>query len=237
MTTVVVVDTETTGLGERHPDGPRPDAVVQVGIAWRSTGGAVKIWERTCNPGAEFLRDGRADVALGVNGLTTSQILTAPSAASIAKELRVELVRIRQAGGRVDLRAFNCEFDRAFLSRKPWSLRTGWGPCLMIEAAKTFGYESGRVKLGRAAEILGVDVRGRAHSAGTDAATALRVHETILERSSNSRTSQTPLERPTVRRLVPKSGYREGCELCENTGPHEGAHGFFQEGDFYPFDD
>jgi hypothetical protein len=30
---------------------------------------------------------------------------------------------------------------------------------------------------------------------------------------------------------------RPGCELCENTGPHEGAHGYFAEGDFYPFDD
>lgn len=30
---------------------------------------------------------------------------------------------------------------------------------------------------------------------------------------------------------------RPGCELCENTGPHDGPHGYFQGGDFYPFDD
>jgi hypothetical protein len=31
--------------------------------------------------------------------------------------------------------------------------------------------------------------------------------------------------------------HRNGCELCENTGPHAGPHGYFQEGEFYPFDD
>lgn len=37
----------------------------------------------------------------------------------------------------------------------------------------------------------------------------------------------------------PPAGWkaRPGCELCENTGPHDGPHGHFAEGDFYPFDD
>lgn len=29
--------------------------------------------------------------------------------------------------------------------------------------------------------------------------------------------------------------YRAGCELCENTGPHTGPHGYFVEGEFYLF--
>jgi hypothetical protein len=30
---------------------------------------------------------------------------------------------------------------------------------------------------------------------------------------------------------------RPGCELCENSGPHDGPHGYFQEGEFFPFPD
>ncbi len=30
---------------------------------------------------------------------------------------------------------------------------------------------------------------------------------------------------------------RGGCELCENSGPHEGPHGYYAEGDFIPFED
>jgi DNA polymerase III epsilon subunit-like protein len=236
MPKLVVIDTETTGLGERHPDGPRPDAIVQIGIAWRGSDGEVKVWERTCNPGAEFVKDGRARIALEVNGLTVGQILAASPSEAVARELKEELSRIRGAGGKIDLRAFNCEFDRAFLSKPPWNLRTGWGPCLMIEAAECFGYDTGRVKLGRAAELLKVQIQGRAHSAGTDASTALQVHEAVLKQTKSSGATARPLQRPAPSPSRLPTGYRQGCELCENTGPHDGPHGYFQEGEFYPFD-
>jgi DNA polymerase III epsilon subunit-like protein len=130
MAIIVVVDTETTGLGRFDGRGARPDAVVQVGLAWRPKGEGVQVWERVCNPGPKFVEGGRADEALKISGLTLEQVLSAPSAESIGRELRSVLARIRRSEGEVDLRAFNVEFDKVFLSVEPWTIRTGWGPCL-----------------------------------------------------------------------------------------------------------
>lgn len=174
---LVVVDTETTGLGQHDSHGPRPDAIVQVGIAWRHPSRGVQTWERNCNPGSEFLEGGRADVALGISGLTRDQVLAAPSCKRVAGELRVILAQIKRAQGVVQLRAFNVEFDKSFLAVEPWMLRNGWGPCLMVEAAEGFGFSTGRVGLAKAAATLGIRVDGRPHTAAVDAHTALLVHE------------------------------------------------------------
>lgn len=235
MAIIVVVDTETTGLGRFHDRGPRPDGVVQVGLAWRHPTRGIQVWERICNPGPKLLEFGRAAEALRISGLTETQVLAAPTSAKVARELHTQLTRIRREQGRIELRAFNVKFDRSFLTLEPWKLKTGWGPCLMVEAARGFGYDSERVGLGRAAELVGVKIEGRPHTAGTDARTALLVHEYFAARIG-SRRDQIP-----TRNTVPPSSdsgwrYRAGCELCESTGPHDGDHGYFQEGEFYSFE-
>ena len=232
MAVEVVVDTETTGLGLYDRSGPRPDGVVQVGLAWRHPSRGVQSWERLCNPGAEFLEDGRADFALQISGITRDQVLSAPSTRIVARELSNTLARIERSLGKVQLLAFNVEFDKSFLTVEPWNIRTGWGPCLMVAAAQLFGARRGRISLQEASGLVGVKVEGRPHTAAVDAQTALLLHEYVsgvAKRGDKKAVTQGHKPRPPAM----GSGYREGCELCENTGPHSGPHGYFQEGDFY----
>lgn len=236
MRKVVAVDTETTGLGEFDRGGRRPDAVVQIGAAWRDNNGKVVVWERVCNPGREFMEGGRATEALALSGLTVPEVLKAEGAAKVARDFRSLLSKIRTAHGSIEICAFNVEFDRAFLSVSPWNLKAGWGPCLMIEAARFLGYDTARVSLSKAADLIGVPVQGRPHTAGSDARTALLLHERVT--TATKKTAERPTSRAVGGAVSRQpSGYRAGCELCENFGPHDGEHGYFQEGEFYSFDE
>lgn len=177
VTLVVGIDTETTGLGAKHPAGPRPDGIVQVGISWRDRRRVLRTWQATCNPGSELLADGRADEALRINGLTVEEVLAAPSARRVATDLRSRLAKLKEIGGGVELRAFNAPFDRAFLSVTPWKLSLPWGNCLMVEAVGRFGSPTGRMPLWRALTEAGIDQGRQAHTAGADARSALLLHE------------------------------------------------------------
>jgi hypothetical protein len=48
-----------------------------------------------------------------------------------------------------------------------------------------------------------------------------------------------PRSKPATGSTLLPSGWTptSGCELCENTGPHSGPCGYFQEGEFYEFPD
>lgn len=184
---IVAIDTETTGLGHNDSRGPRPDGIVQVGIAWRDPTSSVKTWSTLCNPGQRFLADGRAAEALTVNGLTVNKISRAPPAAAAAQELRAVLERLKRGGTIVELRAFNVGFDRPFLEAAPWQLALSWGECLMRRSASRFGGSYGRIPLWRACAAAGVTFDGRAHSADVDARAALLLSEFLDGQDSASR--------------------------------------------------
>lgn len=183
--TVVTVDTETTGLGHMS-DYPRRDAVVQVGLAYRSRVGQIVRWSQVCNPGVEFLANGRATRALEVNGLTIRQVLRAPPARQVAKVLHRRLDRIGSESKQpIVLRSYNRDFDEPFLRSAPWNVpKEWWGPCLMKEAANLLNGEGGRwMKLPVAVNRLGLEwPSGVAHTAGVDAHAALLIHEALLSR-------------------------------------------------------
>lgn len=175
---IVVVDTETTGLGH-NARPPRPDGVVQVGYAWRTPRGKIVRWDAVCNPGKSYLSGGRADQALWVNKLRLDDILSAPSAKAVAAELRDHLDSIREASGReLEIRSYNRSFDEPFLSARPWSVPSElWGPCLMQAAQDHLGL-SRWPKLHIAMSYLGImPPSGRSHTAAVDAHAALLVHE------------------------------------------------------------
>lgn len=174
---VVTVDVETTGLDHKAPGGPRPDGVVQVGIAWRNPAGRLQVWERTCNPGEEYLKGGRATEALSVNRLSLQAVRTAQPAAKVAADLRTKLSAIRRDTGQLCFRAFNMAFDRPFLESAPWQLAESWGTCLMVEAARRFGSGNDRIPLWRACQEAGITTPLRMHSAGVDSTLALLLHE------------------------------------------------------------
>jgi hypothetical protein len=54
---------------------------------------------------------------------------------------------------------------------------------------------------------------------------------------NNARKHGSLGSRPAKERKSLPSGWTptSGCELCENSGPHKGPCGYFQEGEFYPF--
>ena len=177
---VVIVDTETTGLGH-NARPPRPDGVVQIGYAWRNLKGRVVRWSALCNPGDSFLRGGRAAEALAINRLRLTDILAAPSARIVAAEFREHLEGIRDASGReLEIRSFNRSFDEPFLSVAPWRIPSRlWGPCLMLAAQQHLGLWKWP-KLHEAVNYLGLTPpAGRAHTAAVDSHAALLVHERL----------------------------------------------------------
>src|SRR3989304_1424353 len=127
---VVVVDTETTGLGHADRYQIRRDAVVQGGYSWRNLGGKIESWQKTCNPGAVFLAGGRARRAFEVNGLSERKVLGSPPAKKVAAEVARRFEKISsETGLDLELRAYNRNFDQPFLRPKPWERhRTRWGP-------------------------------------------------------------------------------------------------------------
>ncbi len=99
MPKIVVIDTETTGLGHRaYPR--RDDAIIQVGIAWRDASGRLLTWGETCLPDRKYLANDRAGDALAVNGIPLNKIYKARSDVSVAQDLRKRLAGIAAAHGR-----------------------------------------------------------------------------------------------------------------------------------------
>lgn len=180
--TCVVIDTETTGLGH-FATPPRPDAIIQVGVAWRTIEGTVRAESLLCNPGKRFLENGRADGAIRIHGRSADEVLTYPPAEIVAKRL-AELLRAISIdhGCPVELRAYNVDFDRPFLASPPWSIpSSSWGPCIMEEARVAIGGPDGRrLKLGLAADVLKIPTTpGSLHDAAYDARMALLVVEAL----------------------------------------------------------
>jgi DNA polymerase III epsilon subunit-like protein len=181
---VVVVDTETTGLGHNNRP-PRPDAIVQIGYAWRNTAGKVIRWSNTCNPGAAYLRGGRASEALRINGLSLDMILAAPSAQAVAAEFRDQLDRVRDESGlELEIRSYNRRFDEPFLRVRPWRVPSSlWGPCLTQAAQEHLGHWKWP-KLHEAVNLMGIQPPpGRSHTAAVDSHAALLIHERLSTRS------------------------------------------------------
>lgn len=203
---VLVVDTETTGLGH-HDRPPRADGIVQVGYAWRSAKGKVLRWHATCNPGEAYLRGGRAAEALRINGLRLDEILSAPPVRTIAGEFRERLDEIETQTDRpLEIRSYNRSFDEPFLRAAPWRIPSHrWGPCLMLAAQDHLGLWRWP-KLQDALARLGLDPpAGRSHTAEVDAHAALLVHEAV-EKHGRSRTRSPE----AIRKLVIAAQARSG---------------------------
>lgn len=187
---IVVIDTETTGLGHTAKP-PRKDGIVQVGFAYRDAEGTARTWSEYCNPGEDLLRPGWADEALAVNGLPRDRIRASPSAKLVAQQLHTRLEGIRQSTRKpLELRAYNRGFDEPFLAARPWSVPSNlWGPCIMRAVTLYLeGPDAAWVGLRRATRRLGIDwPEGPPHDAGVDSHAALLVLEELLIRSRGGR--------------------------------------------------
>ncbi|MDP2717625.1 MAG: exonuclease domain-containing protein [Candidatus Micrarchaeota archaeon] len=176
---IVAIDVETTGFGHAGRVA-RPDAVIQVGMAWRDEKGDVQRWSSYCNPGTHFLENGRAESALKVNGISEQTVLAALPAEKVAASFWDTVFGLDAKGDPVEFRAFNRAFDSVFLSAEPWRIPAQrWGACIMLDAqARLQSYKW--PKLDEAVVRLGLAwPDGPAHDAAVDAHAALLVHEKI----------------------------------------------------------
>ncbi|MBI2445836.1 3'-5' exonuclease [Candidatus Micrarchaeota archaeon] len=178
---IVVLDVETTGLGHKAYQ-PRPDAVVQIGMAWREPKGtgAVKTWSKYCHPGEQYLKGGRAQTALDINGITKEILQAAQPASFVAEQFWQQVFRIESSGDAVQFRAYNKAFDAPFLAAEPWNVpENRWGDCIMLDAQSHLqSYKW--PKLDAAVRSMGLLwPEGNAHDAAVDAHAALLVHEKI----------------------------------------------------------
>lgn len=193
MVVKVACDVESTGLAINDPKGPRPDGIIQVGIAWRDSKGVLCHNKFECDPGAEFYADGRADAAFKVNGYSVERISGLPPAQQIAEVLIARLNDIRAPLDGLVLNAYNNPFDHWFLSQPPWLLTEDlgypWAPDLMIRAAKAAGVPAGenghRFSLDAAMKFAGLERFGTAHDAESDAVDALMLWEWLDQRDAN----------------------------------------------------
>ncbi len=176
MSTIVAIDTETTGLGHKA-DPKRDDAIIQVGIAWRGAKDKLLTWGSLCLPDKRYLLDGRAARALEVNKLKLSDVLKAQKDGIVATTLKMKLKSI----GKVELRAYNVSFDGPFLMKKPWWIpKSAWGPCIMRSTSNHFDLGYGNMKLEEALSEFGLKKpKGSFHNAETDAAAALLIDEAL----------------------------------------------------------
>lgn len=173
---LVVLDTETTGLGHFRQ---RSDGIVQIALAYRAPDtGKLSKWSSTSHPGEQHLANGRAAEALRISGLREEEIRAAPPATEVASRTREHLTRL-EADYAVELTTYNLGFDRPFLEAAPWSLRGPWADCLMLEAHKHLDPTGKWPKLTEACRRLNIAYPGPTHHAESDAHAALLVHEAL----------------------------------------------------------
>ena len=179
MMNIIVVDTETTGLGSQDS---REDAIVQIGAVAVVQGEMIDQFCSYSWPGEKFFIDGRADYALSINNLDIDMLRSSPPDEIVAVKFQEWMKTHLPA----KITAYNIAFDRPFLVQEPWNLRDipglEWGECIMQYAAEYLG-ERGMnrrhpyfgnwmwKKLGAAARSLNVDI-ANAHDALSDARAA-----------------------------------------------------------------
>lgn len=176
----VELDVETTG---RVPG--RAEIIEVAAIAMDHSFEEVGHFESLVNPGEEALL--RADPeALAVNRITPEMLKDAPPPDVVSERLNKFL---DQYWG-MTFHAFNNQFDREFLDKKPWFLgKRRWGECVMLAAMKEMDrkhalerFDNGKPKwpkLSEAAAFYRVPF-GDGHRALHDGRVSAQVHVAIL---------------------------------------------------------
>lgn len=166
---ILGIDTETTGVGEE-------DVIVELGAALVVGGDGASAAVRLgslVNPGRPIPPE-----ATAVHGIRDSHVELAPSLEAIAGRF---LERVR---GAEVLAGYNCAFDFAVLERQlgaEWTEAIKGKPvldALALVRSDNVGRwwkGKGRHRLDEAARRLGLERRGQAHRASSDAALAIAI--------------------------------------------------------------
>ena len=174
----VVIDIVTTGLGRR-----RPEAIIEVGLAWRSTRGRVRTIGWLCNPGEYYFNRGRGDRALELNDLSKEKILSAPTHESVSHEVRHFIQNLKEQYGGVQLFAYNIELKKSYLIHEPFNLNYSYGPCIMERACQRWNKGGKYLRLAEAIvyfeDPIPEEIVTGLHSAQKEAHLALLLHEVL----------------------------------------------------------
>ena len=173
--TLVVFDTETTGLDHRH------DRIVQFGAIKIQPDGNMKEWETLINPDCEI-----PEKVTAIHGITNDMVKDAPT----FKEVCPTIDGILDDS---DLCGYNVLFDIRFLKAELKRLRLELLPCSVIDPFFLFkAYDSKDHKLITAVRFLLDRDHSGAHTALADAKATFEVLEKLLEK--NSDLPRTPKE-------------------------------------------
>lgn len=159
----VFLDTETTGFYAQNGDELLEIAIVTLsGKVMLNT--LIKPVHKMTWPDA-----------MAINKITPEMVAHAPLLTDVAGEI------INALSGR-EVRIWNAKFDAAFM---PWALEKSTVVCEMTEFGNYIERtqpenksESGRYKMQRVAEELGVETEGQEHRALSDILTMIHIHQT-----------------------------------------------------------
>ncbi len=186
----VALDTETTGLGP-FGNPPRPDGVLEVGVAWRDPYTRdFTTWSSLVRPRAELVANDYAKYALNINGLKLEELEVAPQSGVVAARLARLLGALQaQSPTPLVLVAHNAAFDKHMMAETDENLATAvegfeW-KCTQVRG-RPVAKVSGWLSLKKGLEIFKVvppwkDGEMAAHRASGDALAALMLWEKLDE--------------------------------------------------------
>jgi DNA polymerase III epsilon subunit-like protein len=168
MPTILVIDTETSGLPNSQHATP-----IQVGVVILS---GDEVFTDTWYVLPRIIDTQVFAQASRVNGITLAKLeKEGISQADSVDRLRALWVK----HGKPKVYSYNASFDELMLSRMGWSEKDTWGPCLMQGVRAHLGLPR-NLNLTRACEALGLPGPGAsAHDAMADAMAAARIAVTI----------------------------------------------------------
>lgn len=184
MSTLVVLDTETTGLE------PGAAAIVEIAAVAVRDGQIVDRFSTLVWPGREFLQREHRHVLDTISGINVLDLLDTAVPDATGAEALLQEWAARATEGQIRVTSFNVWFDRKFLQTDPWSLDLWsepgitWAPCLMLAAMEPMG-KAGALQrhwrggwkwpsLAEACAHFGIE-RQNAHRALGDAEAAARI--------------------------------------------------------------
>lgn len=178
---IIVVDTETTGLN------PLKHTIVSIGACLVEDMKITDYFYSICWPGRKFFKNGIADKALQINGLSLQELINAPSTIEVVHKFLEWLYPNYpncDSDLKTDITAYNAQFDKGMLSKNEWDALKcfDWKACIMLECMKPmkegkklqwveYRQDYKWPKLSEASEFFGI-INPNPHLASGDAETA-----------------------------------------------------------------
>jgi DNA polymerase-3 subunit epsilon len=189
MPNIVILDTESTGLPSSEWA-----RVVEIGaVALGPDGHVLGTFESLVCPEPGWARPGRVDRALALSGIAFDDVCAAPS----EREAQECLSRWLENFSATRVWSFNRVFDETMLARSgfylPWPDGAG---CVMRLARQHMPHKEKDPSLGEAMHFFGIERRGDAHRALSDAIGAAGVYVACRERESSYANTQSTYNAP-----------------------------------------